>query len=684
MTYGRVAFAFCVALRAGTAIAQPVAADGGEQAAPPVEIVVTGERITRSLRETPSSVVVIDATAIDATGAARLDDLLVLIPNVQLGSGEEGPAIRGQDSTGLLRNLFAFLGGTRPRVTLQLDGRAASYAEFVSGSEPAWDIDRIEVFRSPQTTTSGRNAIAGAIVVASAQPVWDWEGRARLIAGSFDTRQVSATVSGPVVADRLAFRLAGDLRFATAASDMADGIAGADIDRDDYGMLRARILFQPAQTGLRIDGTYVHNASQSPQFEGVARPFPERELPVPNRMIGVMKINTDSITARTEYDAGSGWRAIAILSHGDVLARRFGLPGLGNTRAGTRDYSAELNLIWQAGDRLDLRAGSHGLATRQDQFIDITGLGIGTGEFRDRQESLGLFAEAGWRPWPRLLLTGGLRYQTDRQRRDGAAGPLVLDYDGRFDAWLPKLSLAYDIGAVVTAGVMVQRAYNPGGTSLSLLQRAQDDFGAERLWNFETFFRASLGGGTGAITANLFYNDISDAQRELLVPFGLPDGGIILLPEFSNAPAAESYGLEAGAEWQAARGLNLRGGLGWLETRIVRTLSPNDPILGQSFERAPRFSASGAVDWRAADAIRLSAQARYHSGYFSGDANLPSRRIKAAAFVDARGEYRTGRAAIFAYARNLLDNFAMTYLFDPDFGTAADPREIGLGFEMRL
>lgn len=143
---------------AGVASAQEVSSEG---IAEPVPIIVTGERIARTEADTASSVVVVGGEAAEKAAADRLDQILLLVPNVQAGSGEEGPAIRGQDSTGQLRNLFAFLGGARPRVTLQVDGRPVSYYEFVSGAQSAWDIAQVEVFRSPQTTTQGRNSIAG-------------------------------------------------------------------------------------------------------------------------------------------------------------------------------------------------------------------------------------------------------------------------------------------------------------------------------------------------------------------------------------------------------------------------------------------------------------------------------------------------------------------------------------------
>ena len=77
---------------------------------------------------------------------------------------------------------------TRPRVTLQVDGRAVGYNEFVFGTAPLWDVSQVEVFRSPQTTTQGRNAIAGSIFINTRDPTYAWEGKGRLIVGDRDLR----------------------------------------------------------------------------------------------------------------------------------------------------------------------------------------------------------------------------------------------------------------------------------------------------------------------------------------------------------------------------------------------------------------------------------------------------------------------------------------------------------------
>src|SRR5687767_9251826 len=118
------------------------------RAPPEQEIVVVGERASRRLRDTASSVAVFTQDGIEGeAGADRVETLFELIPNVQVGTGGQGPAIRGQDTTGVLQDLPAFLGGNRSRATIQVDGRAVSYNEFVFGAAPLWDVAQVEVFR---------------------------------------------------------------------------------------------------------------------------------------------------------------------------------------------------------------------------------------------------------------------------------------------------------------------------------------------------------------------------------------------------------------------------------------------------------------------------------------------------------------------------------------------------------
>jgi outer membrane receptor protein involved in Fe transport len=217
-----------------------------------------------------------------------------------------------------------------------------------------------------------------------------------------------------------------------------------------------------------------------------------------------------------------------------------------------------------------------------------------------------------------------------------------------------------------------------------LARRAEDSFEPESLWNFEAFTRASFAGGRGTLSANLFYNAISDAQRQQTVPIAVPDGSTLFATEFANAPAARTYGMEAEAAWRIGERLSLVTGVGILRTKVSRTVVRSDPSLGKDFQRSPHLSAVGGIDWRPLDAVRLSAQARHQSGYFSDDANNPTRHIGASTVADFRAAYTAGTITLSGYVRNAFDAFYLTYLFNPTFGTAGDPREFGIGVESRF
>jgi len=676
----------CVA--ALVAFAGPEVAPSAAPTDPVAEVVVTGERVARPLQKTPSSVVVATAADIEAQASPnRLEQLLALIPNLQLGSGSSGPTIRGQDSTGVLVALPAFLGGARPRLTLQVDGRALGYHEFVFGLASIWDVQQVEVFRSPQTTTQGRNSIAGAIFVRTNDPTYAWEGRARVLGGGLDTWQGSAVVSGPIARDQLAFRFAADVRTSRPASRIADRIVGASPDHDDYGLARLKVLAEPqAVPGARVELTFTHLESQAPQLEGLRPPFKARQDPVDG--YGVFRTNVDALTGVLDYQLGRQLVSTTTVSYGDSFIQRFAPPGLGQAQIALTDASLESILKWRPEGPIEAVGGVHGLRTHIDQHIDVSALGVGNGDFADTQHSLGVFGEATWRALPRLAITAGLRYQRDDQRRTGFLGTsgrgVLTDYDETFDAWLPKVSAAYDLAPGVTAGVLVQRAFNPGGMTINLDLATQDTFEAETLWAYEAFLRASMADGRVKLAANAFYYDIKDAQRPQTTAFTRPDGSTGIATTFANAPAAESYGLELQADWRPSQQLAVRAGVGLLKTKILETLDPRNPIRGKSFLRSPALTASASLDWRPIEPLALSAQLKHGSAYYSNDANTPAFRIDGSTVVDARAAYTMGRVTAFASVRNLFDAFNLTWTESPTLATANEPRTLSLGFDTRF
>lgn len=99
-------------------------------------ITVTGERVERTVAETPSSVVVVTGEELEDTPAREIvEEVLERIPNITATGGtNEAPAIRGVNTTGVLSGADAFLGGSRPRSTVTLDGRPLSANEYIFDS----------------------------------------------------------------------------------------------------------------------------------------------------------------------------------------------------------------------------------------------------------------------------------------------------------------------------------------------------------------------------------------------------------------------------------------------------------------------------------------------------------------------------------------------------------------------
>lgn len=649
-------------------------------------IIVTGERVTRTVRETASSVEVLTQRDIEAAGAHDVREMLAQVPNVQLGNGSQGPAIRGMDTTGPLQALPAFLGGNRPRTTLVVDGRPVTYNEFVFGAAPLWDIGRIEVFRSPQTTTQGVNSIAGAIFVDSNDPSSSPERRVRLIAGSYRTREVSAVISQPVSGD-VAARLAGDLRYTRTSSAITDVMAGADPNHQVYGLLRGKLLVTPAaMPGTRLLVTGVHSHSQSPQTVGVSTPFRERRDRAPN--YGLFRVKANSLTASLRQEIAADVTANVLLTGGRNTARRYAFPGFGETRNHARDWSGEAVVNWKGEGPLSAVGGVSHLHVDLRQSIDLSLLSGLQGQFRDWQDGTGLFGEASLKLAPGMLLTAGLRYQQDRQKRQGAlvtnSFSVPADFVGKFHAWLPKMSLAYELSRDWRAGVLVQRAYNPGGTTIRFDTARPVNFLAETLWDTELFARGSLAQGRLQLGANLFNYSMKDAQRAEPIIIFTPTGRAAGFANLLNVPRARSRGFELTVDGRASQRLSARLALGLLGTKITRTDAASARFAGRQFDRSPHFSGTVGVNWKPLPDVELSAQVRRHSSYFSDNANSLAQRIGPATLADARAEWQLKRLRLFVQVHNAFDRFAMVIQNSPTSGEAEEPRRITAGVETRF
>ena len=139
-----------------------------------------------------------------------------------------------------------------------------------------FDMERIEVLKGPQGALYGRNAIGGAINIVTRAPTNDFEGWAQAGYGSGNTRAFSAAASGPIVDDKLLFRVTGAWK--DSDGNIENTFLGTDVDFFESKDARARLLILPSESltiDVRgswsdIDGGAVMDASMDPALQNNA------------------------------------------------------------------------------------------------------------------------------------------------------------------------------------------------------------------------------------------------------------------------------------------------------------------------------------------------------------------------------------------------------------------------------
>lgn len=663
------------------ALTSAYAQDSGESVPTLGEVVVTGEKVDRKLRHTAAAVTVKSSTELEnEVNRASVAEPLADVPNVVFHDTVSAPVIRGQDTQGPNFGASAFLGGTLPRASINVDGHYLGYNEMVFGAYSFWDLDSIEVFRGPQTTSQGANSIAGAMIVKTRDPDLSVrEGAVQLEEGSLNMRRASAVFSTPLIQDELALRLAVDRYSRDTFIDYTNAsFAKGASDQDFMNLnLRGKLLWQPkALPGLKAKLTFSHSQSNRPTSETASPPYDENDNGTLSMPSYDQKANT--VVGDVSYQIDGDLQFINRMEFTKLNVHRVSEPASnGNADIYQKNFSNDARFVFGNGDAL--WSGVTGLfVSRVTSDDTLNNRGISS--FEDEKKSLGVYGELTRRLGERWRLTGGLRYQRDQVQRTGTTpfARTPLDYDETFTSWLPKLSLAYDVNREWTVGGLVSKGYNPGGTGLSFANAAYMSFKPETVKNYELFTRGTLMDGRMSLEANVFYADIKNSQRLEPDYFnGLLYGAVVV-----NADKARTMGAEVSTAWQATRTLRLRGSLGLLDTEIESGV-----FAGNRFSKSPKYTAMIGADWLVAQGLQVSADVRRIGAVESDDANAAAYRVGAYTLANARISYAPaawGNVELFAFVNNLFDARKPTWKYDDRsvggiVASMTAPRHFGVG-----
>ncbi len=235
------------ALAGGFSDASQLAAAEAE----PGDIVITARRRSEDLQTVPIAVSVVGSAQLEATGAFNIGRLVQLQPSVQfISSNPRNSAVN-------IRGLGAPFGltndGIEQGVGLYID--QVYFARIAASTLDFVDVEQVEVLRGPQGTLYGKNTTAGALNITTRKPAFDFEGRAEASYGNLDFVQLKASVSGPIVAEKLAARVSGS--FTRRDGTLFNVVTGRDVNETDNLGLRGQILWQASDNfDVTLSGDY--------------------------------------------------------------------------------------------------------------------------------------------------------------------------------------------------------------------------------------------------------------------------------------------------------------------------------------------------------------------------------------------------------------------------------------------
>ena len=701
------------------------------EAEPLEEVIVTARKREEALQDTPISITVFSASALEAANMIDLRDLGKYTPGMSftsygMGSNEAGAIfLRGIGQSDHMVT-------TDPGVGLYIDG------VYIGRNQGAaldlLDLERVEVLRGPQGTLFGNNTIGGAVNVISRKPTGNGGGQASLTAGQ-DGR-LNGSMSGEMAFGERAAVLISVL------SKQRDGVGeqiftGAETGDEDSLSARAQFYWhgQTGEFSLAVDASRARQAAMPHSFYahadwlGVApcyqrdgdgyAPCPAGREADPFDSYSLDDLDTAQdlfgVSATLEWDISDGVVVKSITAYRDMEY----LGGLEFDGAphrivyyretdGSDQFSQELQLSGSRGGALDWIAGLYYFMEdgENDQDNDEFGA-LGHRLTQVETKSYAVFGQTTMELTDGISLTGGVRYTeenkdydlvfhsldaTGAQAYDDTGQPLYVvaptALDNAWDAVSGTVNLSY----AIAEGVVVYGTYSRGFRSGGYAARPSriSSVGAydpEYVDMFEAGLKALALEDRLRVNAAIYRNEYEDYQAQVNRVGNRFDTRVL------NAAEAQIDGVELEVTAVLSPVFRVDATFAYTDAQITnvdldRSLEANFSA-GHQLPYVSKYtlSVSPQLDFRLdhGGGVLARLDYSYRDDFFGQIANSPFEREDGYGLLNARIEYRNvgGHWSVALYGINLADEqYTRVRNYFPGFlGFAiwnTDRREIGV------
>ena len=677
-------------------------------------IVVEGEKVVRTLRDTTTSIGVVTGAQIQEQQIQDLQEALNSQANVTAPEGSRGNAgfsIRGLNSEGLTQNQNP---SAAPLISVVIDGATQNGEATRRGARALWDVEQVEVLRGPQSALQARNSLAGSVFIKTKDPTYKWETIVEGTAGGQDLKSGGFVVNAPIVANQAALRISGQ------SFQRNHGISYTDpendsLDEDELRTMRGKLLLEPDSIpGLSALFT-IARVDDTPAVLSVSAPFEDRVLgPLgPTDSVDFRSTQTTNYISDVGYELTRGITLRSITAYADTETDIGSAAGALYQRDVIRDggdFTQDLRVeIDNSGNGLSGVVGLfYGSFTYDNDTIDTFDYSFGGGALvlpiqdlitQADTESMAAYADLRYRFWDKFVLLGGGRLLHDEVSSTTTGEILynaftfagVPDYrslDGNFSdeftEVLPKVGLTYDLTDDQTVGVTYNKGYRNGFTEFRLPIAAFNTVKPEYLDAYEVSYRSTWLARTLSLNGNVFYYDYKDQQvafDEEIDFTGTGTGLGFPLSYILNADSSHAYGAEIDARWRPIEPLQLFASLGLMRTEFDSFNSSSGDFSGNEFPDAPAYTVAVGGMYRDPSGWFAGANLRYTDGYYSGGdlANSSLRFVDGYTLVDARVGYEWDHYTLTLFAKNLFDE---QYVTSKSFGateaTVGDEQLVGV------
>jgi outer membrane receptor protein involved in Fe transport len=677
------------ALLAGSGLSATVGPDGviALSSAALETVVVVGTKQAQGRQQVTQSVSVL--TERDTIGRQSVFDLFSTIPNIAQQSKNFLPTVRGLDGNGVATGGGGAVTGANARMVNYIDGVARTYGATPDGQGSFWDIAQVEVYRGSQSTLLGQNALAGAIVQSTKDPVFKDEYAVQLGAHNERNTLNGAFMVNKSINDSLAIRFTGEAIDGKNAIDYS-GFTGTGVtadDRDEFGRVKyGRYRFKAllaATDQLTLKMTLEQERRRNPYTVDLASNSTRRE--VTDGSYGWFDSDTRVAAVNANFEIDREWTFDAVLSQ-QKASTKFGPPIVGSP-----DPAAFLDFTFTSTEtalepKLIYKARQGRTSAVMGAFVkdrDRDDLGKPGSIFAltadDKASSRSLFADATLQLSPEWDLLAGARYVDDRQERNFSAfgGALAYAFDENAKVFLPKLGATWNASADAAFSVLAYKGYTAGGGGVSFVTFTPYRYSKETAQTVEMVARTQWLDRRLTANANLFFTRLRDAQINGIGPAG-PNDGIYI-----NIAKARTRGLELDVSYHPDAKTRIGAAIGLLDTRIVDFGSAaNNSNNGNALGLSPRATANINGSFEVMPGLTVGGDLAFSSKRFTDYENLPEDRLPGYGLANVHVRYRIANFTITGYVNNVFDKLVQLSRFSSsNQAYVNDPRTVGVNLK---